>query len=131
MGSLSSILVVGSLSSILEVDAPSFILGVDSPSLVLGVDSPPFILGVDSPPFIRGGRLTVRRPRVDSRSNGLGRKSSTPQALLALLPAHPSLQTASLFSPFVAPMPAWLRGDNKRIELTRPNRDGAYQPHRD
>ncbi len=21
--------------------------------------------------------------------------------------------------------------DNKRIELTRPNRDGAYQPHRD
>ncbi len=36
-----------------------------------------------------------------------------------------------LVSTFIAPTYAWLRGDNKRIELTRPNRDGAYQPHRD
>ncbi len=43
----------------------------------------------------------------------------------------PSRVALQPFSPLIAPLPAWLRGDNKRIELTRPNRDGAYQPHRD
>ncbi len=30
-----------------------------------------------------------------------------------------------------SPNPLKTGQDNKRIELTRPNRDGAYQPHRD
>ncbi len=155
VGLLSSILEVDSPSFIPGVDSPSFNLEVDSPSVAV-VCGMSFVeicpaetrgsLLLESLSHRRVGRLPgvnyfspPRLPlppprRTPPRLHPTAPRQAPPavcQEPLLLLSRPKSPTHRKHFSPFIAPTPAWLRGDNKRIELTRPNRDGAYQPHRD
>ncbi len=78
---------------------------------------------------VKQGRGVATQPQLAKR-HCQPTQASTPPHLPPGSPhsTRPSTRDATLIAPSRA---SAARRDNKRIELTRPNRDGAYQPHRD